>query len=455
MEEVVFKEGDAPPVEELDMDMAQQNIRGGQEVSQEERQLIADDHFRIPFPTCFICLTLCLCFLGVKLTGPSDAVYCVVITENCETVISGGGDDKVYVWEVSNTSTPCKVLADHSDSIVAVKLKEETSDSAVSFLVTGSMDSTICVYEVPRVQPAAALDFSRTRLKYKLEGPSSDIEWVDLHPDPSIDVIAAGCADATIWLWNLVTGQCITVLAGHDDAVLCGRFTPNGKRLVSASADASLKLWNPGNLQGSTLMHSFAGYQWHTAPVVSLCFHPSVPGLLASGAQNGRVIVAKLDIKKILCSFWHGLSSPEQNQRATSTGEAADSLKHSVEALAFCGNVSNPTSGLLVSGATDGKLTIFDWKQGDGKVRHELLSNVSKASVIKIKFISDSFLFAICCGDGSCKLLDARAGTLVKHLTQHADMILDFDLKRHRASGAWVVVTASDDNTCRLVDLQL
>ena len=47
----------------------------------------------------------------------------------------------------------------------------------------------------------------------------------------------------------------------------CGAFTGTGKAVVTGSADASVRLWNP---KTGACMHTFGGYGWHSEPINAL-----------------------------------------------------------------------------------------------------------------------------------------------------------------------------------------
>jgi WD40 repeat protein len=41
-----------------------------------------------------------------------------------------------------------------------------------------------------------------------------------------------------------LAGNCLQTFVGHTDWVLSANFSPDGKQIVSASADKNLKLWD-------------------------------------------------------------------------------------------------------------------------------------------------------------------------------------------------------------------
>ncbi len=59
------------------------------------------------------------------------------------------------------------------------------------------------------------------------------------------NALLAGSSDGTLWLWNANNGDYLASFAGHDGPLTCGLFTPDGTKILTASEDNSIKIWNP------------------------------------------------------------------------------------------------------------------------------------------------------------------------------------------------------------------
>ena len=54
----------------------------------------------------------------------------------------------------------------------------------------------------------------------------------------------SGSNDCTIKLWRASTGECLRTLAGHDSLVRALSFDPRSGKLVSASYDKRVIVWD-------------------------------------------------------------------------------------------------------------------------------------------------------------------------------------------------------------------
>ena len=77
--------------------------------------------------------------------------------------------------------------------------------------------------------------------------------------------LVSGSRDATLRVWDIVSGHCLHVLIGHVAAVRCVQY--DGRRVVSGAYDYMVKIWDP---ESETCLQTLSG---HTNRVYSLQVH--------------------------------------------------------------------------------------------------------------------------------------------------------------------------------------
>ena len=137
-------------------------------------------------------------------TGHSDSVYKAVVNPKIPgQVISGGGDDKGYLWRYScngdqpgyGTVVEQVELLGHQDTVTSVGFNFDGT-----LALTGSYDGTVRIWNT-----------TSGSLVQVLEGPV-DVEWAEFHSKGN--AVLAGSKDGTIWMWMAHNGQCVQVFAG-------------------------------------------------------------------------------------------------------------------------------------------------------------------------------------------------------------------------------------------------
>lgn len=82
------------------------------------------------------------------------------------------------------------------------------------------------------------------------------------------------------------SGKFMNIFNGHAAPVNAGRFTPDGKRIVSVSEDTSLIIWDPKSAAAEYRL-SGEDARFHTEAITSLTINKDST-LAISGSMDGK-----------------------------------------------------------------------------------------------------------------------------------------------------------------------
>lgn len=138
---------------------------------------------------------------------------------------------------------------------------------------TASDDGTVRVW-----------DFMRCHEERILRGHGSDVRCVDWHPAKALLVSGSRDSQQPVKLWDPRSGQCLTTLHDHKNAVMAVQWNANGNWFVSASRDHLIKLYD------IRMMKEMFTFKGHKKEVTALSWHPIHESLLVSGGADGAML---------------------------------------------------------------------------------------------------------------------------------------------------------------------
>jgi WD40 repeat protein/tRNA A-37 threonylcarbamoyl transferase component Bud32 len=199
----------------------------------------------------------------------------VAFTPDSRRVISASLDRELRAWS-AETGEQLQTLRGHIGSVYSLALRADGRAA----LSAGS-DRTLRAWDVERGaqlrqygthnDAVLAAAFSLRPLKIAAMARPN---WL----------VAAGGAERVIRLYDAESGQLLTTLRGHRDAVIACLFSPTDELLLSLSKDRSAHLWS---LASGALLRTFAEPE---ISCTAIAFHPE-GALTLFGSADGALSV--------------------------------------------------------------------------------------------------------------------------------------------------------------------
>jgi WD40 repeat protein len=267
--------------------------------------------------------------------------------------------------------------------------------------------------------------------------------------------LATASLDHTVRLWDARTGQQLLVCRGHNHWVHWVAFSPDGMRLATASEDKTARLWDART--GRSLME----FRGHAKAVNCVAFSPDGTRLAtASNDQTARLWDVRTG-KPLLECQGHASAvncvafSPDGTRLATASLDQTARLwdartgRFLLECKGHAGWVScvafSPDGARLATASYDNTARLWDARTGQFLLE---CKGHAAGGVVGVAFSPDGTQLATASGDTTARVWDARTGQPHLVCKGHTS---DVNGVAFSPDGARLA-TASNDGTARLFD---
>ncbi|KAM7372061.1 hypothetical protein PAMP_009256 [Pampus punctatissimus] len=214
------------------------------------------------------------------LYGHTDTVLSLDVFKKGFLFASCAKDRSVRVWKMDSDSGQVHCVAhgsSHTNAVGSITCSRMTA----SFIVSGSQDCTVKVWDLPADFSTTGEDIHQLTARATEKAHDKDVNSVAVSPNDKL--LASGSQDRTAKLWSLTgkgTVGLLGVFRGHRRGIWAVCFSPVDQVLATTSADGTTKLWG---LQDFSCLKTFEG---HDASVLKVIFVSRGTQLLTSGSDG-------------------------------------------------------------------------------------------------------------------------------------------------------------------------
>lgn len=205
----------------------------------------------------------------------TDWINDMVLCNSNQTVVTASSDRFVRLWSPHHptASTSPAVLGSHTDYVKSLAYPSASSHSP-QWIASGGLDRRIRLWDLGEVRRDPIVELHDSQSIYCI------------NTDARGGLLAAGTPDSSIGLYDPRSPSRsgpIGRLLGHTDMVRSLILSQSGRKMLSASSDGTVRLWDVAEQR---LMHT---YTYHSTSVTALHSASDDLAVFYSGDRDGYV----------------------------------------------------------------------------------------------------------------------------------------------------------------------
>ncbi len=254
----------------------------------------------------------------------SDAVFTALAfnPHSPRRMIFGTLDGDLVEWTTDGRRTALIFAEGHIDKVNSIAFADDQN-----WMASASDDQTIRIWDLATNAPTQSP-------VQTLQGHEGSVNAVAFAPNNARRLLSAS-NDNSLILWNVETGEAIARLTGHENWVTSVAFNPDGTQAVSGSVDDTIILWDLTDEENPQLVRRLRG---HTDTVWDVAI-----------THDGRRIISASEDKTI--RIW----DIESGELLHQLGEASLGHQAGVKQIILTADDSQ-----LISYSTDNRVVVWN-----------------------------------------------------------------------------------------------
>lgn len=223
----------------------------------------------------------------------TKAVSTIAVTSDDTTLISGGCDGQVRVWDIkTDMRRLITILKEHRGPITSLHVSSNNED-----LISSSTDGTCVVWDIIR--------YNRKHILMN----NTMFMMAQFTPD-GIQILTCG-TDRKIAYWETLDGSLVRDIEGSSAGTInCVDISPDGRYFVTGSNDCTVKIWeyNSADLTHVGTFH---------AAIITACKFSADGKHVVTASADGTIMIWEYPLEEVL----------EDSKSVKQSGRAASSIR--------------------------------------------------------------------------------------------------------------------------------
>ncbi|XP_048220158.1 pleiotropic regulator 1-like [Perognathus longimembris pacificus] len=288
------------------------------------------------------------------ISGHLGWVRCIAVEPGNQWFVTGSADRTIKIWDLASGKLKLS-LTGHIGTVRGVIVSTRSP-----YLFSCGEDKQVKCWD---------LEYNKVVRHY--HGHLSAVYGLDLHP--TIDVLGTCSRDSTARIWDVRTKASVHTLSGHTNAVATVRCQASEPQIITGSHDTTIRLWDLVAGKSRVTLTN------HKKSVRAVVLHPRHYTFASGSPDNIK------QWKFPNGSFMQNLSGHN----------------------GIINTLTVSSDGVLVSGADNGTMHLWDWRSGYNFQRIH-------AAVQPGSLDSESGIFACAFDQSESRLLTAEADKTIK-----------------------------------------